>query len=81
MPARNFSVRTDVGKLDQIDAIAKEQARSRNFVINEAIDRYLAEERAWIAKVKEGLAAVEAGDFATDEEVDAEFKKFEAASE
>lgn len=81
MPARNFSIRTDVGKLDQIDAIAKAQDRSRNFVVNEAIDRYLAEERAWIAKVEERLAAAEAGDFAGDDEVDAVFRKFEDASE
>ena len=81
MTARNFSVRTDPGKLDQIDALAKAQARSRNFIVNEAIDRYLAEERAWIAKVEEGLAAAEAGDFATDEEIASAFRTFEDATE
>ncbi len=79
MSGQNFSVRTESGKLAEIDAIAKAQDRSRNFVVNEAIDRYLAGEHQWIAKVKEGLAAAEAGDFASEDEVDALFKGFEGA--
>ncbi|OHC80658.1 MAG: hypothetical protein A3G73_01360, partial [Rhodospirillales bacterium RIFCSPLOWO2_12_FULL_67_15] len=69
MPGRNFSVRIENDKLDEIDTLAKAQARSRNFIVTEAIERYLAEERRWIAKVKEGLAAAEAGDFASEREV------------
>ncbi len=79
MATRNFSVRTEDGKLEQIDAIARAQNRSRSFVVNQALDRYLAEERAWIAKVNEGLAAAEAGDFADADEVEAVFKGFEEA--
>ncbi len=77
MSGRNFSVRTEFGKLDEIDAIAKARKRSRNYIVNEAIDRFLAEERDWIAKVKGGLAAAEAGDFASQAEVDALFEGFE----
>ena len=77
MPGRNFSVRIENDKLDEIDTLAKAQARSRNFIVTEAIERYLAEERRWIAKVKEGLAAAEAGDFASEGEVAALFEGFE----
>ncbi len=77
MPGQNFSVRIEDDKLDEIDALAKAQARSRNFVVTEAIERYLAEERHWIAKVKKGLAAAEAGDFASESEVAALFESFE----
>jgi predicted transcriptional regulator len=69
MPGRNFSVRTKDDTLEAIDTLAEAQNRSRNFIVNEAIDRYLAEERAWIAKVEVGLAAAEAGDFASEEDV------------
>ena len=37
----------------------------------------LAEERRWIAQVKEGLAEAEAGHFVSDEEMAALFKEFE----
>ena len=77
MSGRNFSVRIEDDKLDEIDAVAKARARSRNFVVAEAIERYLAEERRWIAQVKEGLAAAEAGDFASEGEVAALFEGFE----
>lgn len=80
MPGQNFSIRTDAAKLTEIDRLAQAQSRSRNFVVNEAIDRYLAEERRWAEKVQAGLAAAEAGDFASDAEVDALFQKFEADS-
>ena len=77
MSGQNFSVRTESEKLAEIDAIAKALDRSRNFVVNEAINAYLAEEQHWITKVKEGLAAAEAGDFVSNGEVDVLFKGFE----
>ncbi len=80
MAGRNFSVRTESEKLAEIDSVAKAQDRSRNFIVNEALDRYLAEERQWTAKVKEGLAAAEAGDFASENDVDNLFKGFEDAA-
>lgn len=78
MAGQNFSIRTDADKLNELDRLAKARDRSRNFVVNEAIDRYLAEERAWADKVRAGLAAAEAGDFASDVEVEALFGRFEA---
>ncbi|MBF0417792.1 MAG: ribbon-helix-helix protein, CopG family [Magnetococcales bacterium] len=78
MPGQNFSIRTDAAKLTEIDRLAQAQNRSRNYVVNEAIDRYLAEEHQWAEKVQAGMAAAEAGDFASDGEVDALFGKFEA---
>ena len=55
MTGQNFSIRTDADKLNELDNLAKARDRSRNFVVNEAIDRYLAEERAWADKVRAGL--------------------------
>ncbi len=78
MHGRNFSVRTEETKLDELDAIAKAQNRSRNFVVNEAIERYLRAERDWSARIMAGLADAEAGNFATDAEVEAAFNAIEA---
>lgn len=80
MSGQNFSIRTDAMKLNEIDRLAQVQKRSRNFVVNEAIDRYLAEEHQWAEKVRAGLAAAEAGDFATEDEVNALFRSFEDAA-
>jgi len=80
MPGQNFSIRTDATKLSEIDRMAERQHRSRNFVVNEAIDRYLAEEHSWSEKVQAGLAAAEAGDFASDADVEALFDQFEQAA-
>ncbi len=77
MPGQNFSVRTDAATLAEIDRLAQARNRSRNFVVNEAINRYLTEERQWAEKVQAGLAAAEAGDFASADEVDALFRRFE----
>jgi predicted transcriptional regulator len=79
MPGQNFSIRTDAEKLIEIDRLARTQNRSRNFLVNEAIDRYLAEEHRWAEKVQAGLDAAEAGDFASAAEVDALFQRFENA--
>ena len=77
MSGRNFSVRIADDTLDEIDTLAKAKTRSRNFVVAEAIEHYLAEERRWTARIKEGLAAAEAGDFASEGEVAALFESFE----
>ena len=78
MAGQNFSIRTDSDKLTEIDRLARSQNRSRNFSVNEAIDRYLAEERQWLEKVQAGLTAAEAGDFASSADVDALFLRMES---
>ena len=80
MSTQNLSIRTDTAKLAEIDRIAEAQNRSRNYVINEAIDRFLADEIRWAEKVEAGLAAAEAGQFASDTEVESLFSQFEAGA-
>ena len=80
MSGQNFSIRTDADKLTEIDRVAKAQNRSRNFVVNEAIDRYLDQERQWAEKVQAGLAAAASGDFAPAAEIDALFQRFEESA-
>ena len=75
--SQNISVRTDSETVDQIDAAARAQDRSRNWWINQAIKAALANERAWIEQVERGIEAADAGDFATDAEVATMFRRFE----
>jgi predicted transcriptional regulator len=74
MTGKNISIRTDAEKLQAIDAMAAQRDRSRNYIINEALDRYLEEERDWVVRVKQGLAEADAGIFASDDEVETFFK-------
>lgn len=79
MGTEAFSVRADSKKVRQLDKIAKQQDRSRNYLVNQAIDQLL-ELHAWqTERVKEGIFAAEEGRFASDTEMAKIFKKYEDA--
>ena len=76
MGTEAFSVRADSKKVKQLDRIAKQQDRSRNYVVNQAIDQLL-ELHAWqIERVKEGIMAADQGHFASDAEMTKIFNKY-----
>jgi len=71
-----FTVRIDAGKQQKLDAIAKQLDRSRNYVVSKAIDDFL-DLYAWqVEEIKQGLAEAEANKFASDDVVDAVFKRY-----
>jgi predicted transcriptional regulator len=77
MGTEAFSVRSDSEKVKQLDKIAKQQDRSRNYVVNQAIDQLL-ELQAWqVERVKEGVAAADEGSFASDAKLAQIFSKYE----
>jgi predicted transcriptional regulator len=79
MGTEAFSVRADSKKVRQLDKIAKQQDRSRNYIVNQAIDQLL-ELQAWqIERVKEGIAAADEGRFASDAEMTRIFNKYDNA--
>jgi len=79
MGTEAFSVRADSKKVKQLDRIAKQQDRSRNYIVNQAIDQLL-ELQAWqIERVNEGIAAADEGRFASDAEMTKIFSKHENA--
>ncbi|MGI8913594.1 MAG: CopG family ribbon-helix-helix protein [Chloroflexota bacterium] len=70
MPAASINVRvSDEARLRQLDALAEATGRSRNHLVNEALKRYLDDERWQLAKIEEGLKQADAGEFYTSEEV------------
>ena len=79
MATEAFSVRTDPKKVRKLDKLAEQQDRSRNYLVNQAIDQYL-ELLAWQdERIKEGIKAADAGRFASDAEIDAIFNKYRDA--
>ncbi|MCG8369759.1 MAG: ribbon-helix-helix protein, CopG family [Proteobacteria bacterium] len=79
MTTEAFSVRTERKKVRKLDKLAAQQDRSRNYLVNQAIDQYL-ELLAWQdERIKEGIKAADAGRFASDAEMDAIFNKYKDA--
>ena len=72
------TIRIDDKMLGRVDGLAKALSRSRSWVINQAIDRFLDYEEWYIKEVKDGLAEVKRGEIAADKEAEAKFRKWGA---
>ncbi|MBR8833990.1 MAG: CopG family transcriptional regulator [Stigonema ocellatum SAG 48.90 = DSM 106950] len=75
MSKENITFRLDSEKRAILDAIAAGLDRDRTYVLNEAVELYLEVHDWQVAEIKLGLAEAEAGDFATDQEVQTVFAK------
>jgi predicted transcriptional regulator len=73
---KTTTVRVDDNTLERVDGLAKVLSRSRSWVINQAIDRFLEYEEWFVQEVQDGMAEVERGEFATHEEVVAKFRNW-----
>jgi RHH-type transcriptional regulator, rel operon repressor / antitoxin RelB len=70
MPTTEINVRiADEARLRQLDALAEATGRSRDYLVDEALERYLDEESWQLAKIEEGLRQADAGEFFSTEEV------------
>jgi predicted transcriptional regulator len=79
MTKEAFSVRTDSKKVRKLDKLAEQVDRSRNYLVNQAIDQYL-DVLAWQdERIKEGVKAADAGRFVSDAEMDAIYDKYKDA--
>ena len=59
----------DAEKFERIDNIARAVNRSRAWIINQAVDRYLEYEEWFVQHVQQCLDEADHGKFATDKEV------------
>jgi predicted transcriptional regulator len=57
----NFSIRLPEETKDKIDALARALGRPRNYLIAEAVERYIAEESWQLAEIQAGIAEDDAG--------------------
>ena len=75
---RTINVRVPISLFNQLDELATATARTKSFVTVEALSNYL-EAQAWqVKEVQDAMAEAESGDFATDEQVNAVFAKYDA---
>ena len=59
-----------------LDQVAGAQRRSEEELASEALRAYLKFEAEQMGKIREGVAAADRGDFASDEEVEAFFSQY-----
>ena len=70
-----ISVHTKQETAKRLDQLASLTRRSKSFLANEAIERYLKEEEAFIASVQQGQADVAAEQTFTTDEMREQIKK------
>jgi predicted transcriptional regulator len=68
---QTISFRLDEHKKTRLDTLAAVQDRDRSYVINAAIDSYLALMDWQLDHIRKGIEQADHGDFATDEEFEA----------
>ena len=71
-----LTLRLDAKLKNQLDRLSKSMNRSRSFVAAQAIQEFVSVNEWQINEIKKGLAEADAGDFATDEEVQQVMKKW-----
>jgi len=72
------SFRASKDKIERIDAIATSMGRSRNWLLNKALDDILEHQAWFVAEVQKGIEAADKGEFASPDEVTAIFNKYGA---
>lgn len=71
MNTATLEIRTDLK--DQLDHLAEASHRSESELANEALSLYLAQQHRITARIQEGLAQAQRGEFVSDEEMEAFF--------
>jgi len=70
------SGRVDIAISEKLELLAKATARSRSFLIGEAIKAYVDEQSWQIEAIKKGVEQANQGKFASDEKVRKTFAKY-----
>ena len=65
-----FTIRLDEKTLADLDRLAEKTDRTRSWLVSRAVEDYVALNEWQIARIKEGIADADRGDFASDEEME-----------
>jgi predicted transcriptional regulator len=76
MEKSNVTVRLDNQTIAQLDHFAASVDRDRSYLIKEAIDNYLDLKQWQADEIRKAIAEADAGEFASQEEVEQFFAKW-----
>ncbi len=71
-----LTLRLDAKLKSQLDRLSKAMSRSRSFVAAQAIQEFVTVNEWQIDEIKKGIAEADAGDFASDKEVQQVLKRW-----
>lgn len=71
-----ISFLTDKANRDALDTIATAMDRDRSYILNEAVAAYLEVQQWHLQDTRKAIAEADAGDFASDREVQQAFAKY-----
>ena len=71
-----LTLRLDTRLKNQLDRLSKSMNRSRSFVAAQAIQEFVTVNEWQINEIKKGIAEADAGDFASDQEVQQVLKRW-----
>lgn len=72
-----FTVRLPLSLQTELDGLAENTDRSRSWLVARAIEDYVRVQKWQIEQIREGLEAAKRGEFATEEEMEALFNKYD----
>jgi len=72
----NVTARLDPETKEKLDQLAKSTARSKSFLISEAVRAYVKEQAWQIDAIKDGVEQADAGNFASNDEIRSTFGKW-----
>jgi RHH-type rel operon transcriptional repressor/antitoxin RelB len=70
------TTRLDPETKGKLELLAKTTARSKSFLVSEAVRAYVKEQAWQIDAIKEGIVQADAGNFASNDEVKSTFTKW-----
>ncbi len=73
---RATTIRMEDTVLDRVDSMAESVNRSRTWIINQAVERFLSYEEWFIQEVQAGVNEVASGKIASQEKVEKHFAKW-----
>jgi predicted transcriptional regulator len=76
MKSATVSTKLEPSVAEKLDLLAKATARSRSFLVAEAIETYIKDQAWQIQAIQKGIKEADKGNFATDKEVKKAFKKW-----
>jgi predicted transcriptional regulator len=76
---RIISFRIAPEKVAELDAIAKSMDRDRSYLLNEAVETYISEQKRFAAMVEEGQEALRQGRITSQDEVELMVREWERA--
>ena len=78
MTAKTINVRLPEALYNQIEELAKATARTKSFLTIDALTNYVQRESWQIRDIQAGVQEADAGEFATDSQVEAVFAQYGA---